>query len=271
MTSDNPPVVANIPPRLTHSVSENVRWGVSDIGWAIGALALSVVGGLLLSASGIQVDTDAAQFWIGMAGYALIVVVIVQASYRKGQRSLKKDFFLAFRPIDLLIGLGAGIGARILSVLFVLAAVSLTDNVPENGNLVLSDEPLWIVLNGFVLAVFVGPFVEELLVRGLVLQAVRNIVLRWRNRPQPAEPAQQKRALWISVLVSAVVFSLLHSGQSDDVTVVLALGLSTFTLGVINAWLVYATGRLGSAIVSHVVFNGSSVVLAVVAGGLLSV
>jgi len=269
MTSNNAPAVADIPPHSGHAVPASVHWGLGEVGLAIGALVLSIFAGAALSGSGF--DPNALQFWVGIAGYALIVLVIVVASYRRGQHSLRKDFALAFRPIDLLIGLGVGIAMRILSVIFVLLAVALTGNTPENGNLVLSDEPLWVVLNGFLLASLIAPFVEELMIRGLALQAIRNIVLRWRNRVQPAEPAQQKRAMWISVVVSAVLFMLLHSGQSADISVVIALALSTLALGIANALLVFWTGRLGAPIVAHVVFNGSSVLIAVVAGGLLSV
>jgi membrane protease YdiL (CAAX protease family) len=271
MTLDNPPRARHIPPRWRFAVPAAVRWGVSDVGLAIGALVLSLVAGVVLAVPGIRYSPDAAQFVVGMAGYVLIVVVIVRASYRRGQRSLAKDFGLAFRPVDVLIGIGVGLGARVLSVLYVLGAVAATGHTPAAGNLTLSTEPVWIVLNGFLLASFVAPLVEELLVRGLVLQSVRNIVLRWRNREQPAEVAQQKRAVWISVIVSALVFTALHGGQSTDATLVIALGLSTLTLGFVNAWLVYLTGRLGAPIIAHMTFNGSSVLLAVLAGGLLAV
>jgi membrane protease YdiL (CAAX protease family) len=150
---------------------------------------------------------------------------------------------------------------RVVSTVIVLVAVAASGHTPTQGNLVLSPEPLWIALNGFVIAAIVAPFVEELFLRGLTLQAIRNIVLRWRNRVQPAEPAQQKRAWWISIIVSAVLFALLHSGQSADGVVVVALGASTFLLGIVNGVLVYRTGRLGAGIVAHIVFNGSAVLI----------
>jgi membrane protease YdiL (CAAX protease family) len=264
MTSDNPPAAAEIPPSLDYAVPQRIRWGVSDVGLGILALALSVVASLFVG----DLDPNAAQFLLGLGGYALILVVIIRATYRKGQRSLRADFLLAFKPVDLLIGLGVGIGMRIVSTLVVLLAVAVTGHTPESGNLVLSDQSIWIVLNGFVLVVLVAPFVEELLLRGLALQSIRNIVLRWRNRTQPAEFAQQKRAVWISIIGSALLFSLLHAAQSTDATLLIALGLSTFILGVVNGMLVYATGRLGAGIVAHVVFNGSAVLIAVLAGGL---
>lgn len=271
MTLDNPPGTPDIPPRLRFAVPWRVRWGVADVGLAIGALALSVIVGSLLVASGVDWSADAVQFAVGMAGYILVVAVIVRASFSRGQRSLAKDFGLSFRWVDVLIGVGVGIGARILSVLFVIAAVAATGHTPVSGNFSPSDETLWVVLNGFVLAALVAPVVEELLVRGLVLRSVRNIVLRWRGREQPAEVAQQRRGIWISVIVSALVFAALHGGQSTDGTLIIALGLSTFSLGFINAWVAVATGRLGAPIIAHVTFNASAVLLAVLADGLLKV
>lgn len=236
-----------------------VRWGIGDVGLAISALALSLIVGSLVA------TTDATAFAVSLAGYLLIVAVIVQASLRRGQRSLRLDFGLAFRPVDLLIGLGVGLGMRVVSTLIVLAATAATGSTPARGNLVLSADPLWLVLNGFVVAALVAPFVEELFLRGLTLQAVRNIVLRWRNREQPAEPAQQRRAIVISTIVSAALFTLLHSGQSTDATVIIAIAGSTFLLGIVNALLVFRAGRLGPAIVAHIVFNGSAVLIGALA------
>lgn len=269
MTSENPPALRDIPPRLRFAVPKAVRWGSADVGWAIGALVVTLLAGAVLTASGASFDRDAVQFGLGLVGYALIVGVIALASFRRGQRSLTKDFGLAIRPIDLLIGLGVGLGARLLSTIYVLLTVAATHHTPAAGNFTLSTKSVWIALNGILLASIIAPFVEELLVRGLVLQTVRNIVLRWRNREQPAEVAQQRRALWISAIVSALIFMLLHAEQSADATVVISLALSTFTLGLANAWLVFATGRLGAGIVAHIVFNGSSIVAALVVGGAL--
>jgi len=248
-------MTSNNPPALQHSVPTKVRWGVGDVGLAISALGVTIVVGSIIG------TTDAAAFAVSLGGYLLILAVIVHASFRRGQRSLARDFFLRFRPIDLVIGLIVGSLARTLSALLVIGLVALTGHTPTQGNLVLSPEPLWIVLNGVLIAALVAPFVEELFLRGLALQAVRNIVLRWRNRVQPAEPEQQKRAIVISVIVSSVLFALLHSGQSADAVVAWAIALSTLLLGAVNAVLVYTTGRLGPAIVAHIVFNGSAVVL----------
>jgi len=248
-------MTSNNPPALQHSVPTSVRWGLADVGLAVSALGLTIVVGSIVG------TTDSAAFAVSLGGYLLILAVIVHASLRKGQRSLARDFFLRFRPIDLVIGLIVGSLARTLSALLVIGLIALTGHTPTQGNLVLSPEPLWVVLNGVLIAALVAPFVEELFLRGLALQAVRNIVLRWRNRAQPAEPEQQRRAIVISVIVSSVLFALLHSGQSADAVVAWAIALSTLLLGAANAVLVYTTGRLGPAIVSHIVFNGSAVVL----------
>jgi membrane protease YdiL (CAAX protease family) len=260
MTDQNAAKSRDIPPYYTESVPPSVRWGVAEVGLAIGALVLSIATGSVIALAA-SADPDAAGFVVGLVGYALVVLVIVFASFRKGQRSLVRDFRLAFRPIDLVIGLAVGIGMRIVSTLVVLLAVWLSGETPSTGNLRLSDSPVWLVLNGVLITVIIAPFVEELLFRGLVLQSIRNIVLRWRLREQPAEAAQQRRAVWVSVLVSSLVFGALHLVQVTDATLGVAIGFTTVALGVVNALVVYRTNRLGAAIVAHVVFNGSAVLL----------
>jgi membrane protease YdiL (CAAX protease family) len=266
VTDDNAPTAVDIPPRLLRTAPRSVRWGLSDVGLALLALLGAVVVNSVLAATGLA--TELSSFALAMLGYGLIVLVIVRATYRKGRRSLREDFGVAIRPIDLLIGLGAGIGLRVLSYVFVLLAVAITGHAPTEGNYVLSGDIVWALLSGILLASIVAPIVEELLMRGLLLQSVRNIVLRWRNREQPAEPAQQRRAIWISTIVSAIIFALLHAYQSTDAALGIALGLSTFTVGLVNALLVFATGRLGAGIVTHIVFNGSAIAIALLASGL---
>lgn len=250
---------------LAWSVPHAVRWGYPHVIAAIAVFVIIVGGVFVLARLGLAVDADAAGFVASITAYALVALVVVHASYRRGQRSLRKDFLLAFRPVDLAIGLGIGVMARVLSVLFGIIVIIATGHIPEQGNLVLSPEPLWIVLNGIILASLVAPFVEELLVRGLVLQTVRNSILR-RSAEQPAPRSRQTRAVVVSVLVSSLIFSALHLYQSADWVFLLILGVSTFMFGVLNGVSVYLTGRLGSAIVAHIVFNGSSVLLLILLG-----
>jgi membrane protease YdiL (CAAX protease family) len=259
---ENRPSEARIPAALRHGVPVQVRWGLTDVGWSVLAFLLAItVGAAVVS---LPVDPDAASFGLGLLGYAVVVAVIVRASYRRGQRSLRADFGLALRPVDVPLGIAVGVLAQLASALYSTVAVAIAGYSPTTGNVRLSDDALWLVLTA-VLTVVVAPIVEELWFRGLVLGAVRNTVLRWRGRTQPAEPAQQRRAIGIAALASALLFMALHSGQSADAVVTWVLALSTLTVALLNAVLVVWTGRLGAGIVAHVTFNAVSVGFALAA------
>lgn len=261
MTTDNPPAASRIP----YAVPSRIRWGLVDCVMVVAAfLTAVVIGGLTL---GLPLSADARQFWLGLLGYALMTAVVVYASFARGQRSLTADFRLAIRPVDVPIGLATGLGMRLATIGLTDAAIAVTGHSPDAGNYTVPTSTVWLWLSGVLLASVIAPFVEELVVRGLVLQSVRNLVLRWRGRAQPAEPAQQRRAMWISVVVSAIVFALLHAGQSTDALVITILAVATLALGVLNALLVYRTNRLGAGIVAHMTFNGSAIALAVLLPG----
>ena len=109
-----------------------------------------------------------------------------------------------------------------------------------------------------------GPFVEELLFRGLILRATRYAILRGRHRarPQPAPRRIQVRAAVVAVLVNSALFAGLHLYQAPgDPALFISLALVTLTVGILHSVIVIVTGRLGAAIVSHVVGNGIAVAL----------
>jgi len=94
---------------------------------------------------------------------------------------------------------------------------------------------------------------------------VRYAVLRGRRRtprPQPAPEAVRRWAVAISLVVSAVLFSAFHVHETfTDPPLLIALGLGFVGVGLLHGWVTIATGRLGAAIVSHVLFNGSATLL----------
>ena len=239
--------------------SSRVRWGWPDVLLGLGAFILSLVlGVVVLFIVRIDVnDVDAVgtfSFASAVISYAAIVAVVVVASRRKGLGTLAADFGLRFRPIDILIGLGLGIVAKIFAVALTVVTIQVTNHSPESGNFELSSSPLWIVLNGFVVAALVAPFVEELFFRGLVLRAANNRVLR--------RGGTAARAVTTAILASSLSFALLHLYQSPDVTLLIILGGSTLFIGVVNSRVTLSTGRLGAAIIAHAFYNGSSVVFA---------
>lgn len=200
-------------------------------------------------------DPNAFSFWFSLASYAVMVVFLIVVSVRRGQRSFAKDFNLRFKPIDLAIGLGVGLLAKVLGVVFVLIAMAITGSVPEGSNVQLGDDKVWAALTGILIASLLAPLVEELFFRGFVLNGVRNAVLRNRGA------AASTRAVVLAVLVSATAFAVLHLQPIFDPTLLITLALSTFAFGALNALITLRTKRLGAAIVAHVFFNGSSIAL----------
>lgn len=237
-----------------------VRWGWWDVIYSFAAFFLVLTLGITAVVV-LQLGEDSADafgFISGIVTYAALIAVIVRASKRKGLGTLAADFGLRFRWIDLPLGLAAGLAAKVFTFVLTAIAVTATNHTPEQGNFVLPSVPLWMVLNGILIATLVAPLTEELLFRGLVLRAARNRVLRFGGSPVRA-------AVW-AIACSSVLFALLHLIQSTDVTLLIILGGSTLVLGAINSAIAIATGRIGAPIIAHVFYNGSSVLLAMALG-----
>ena len=243
--------------------NSRVRWGWRDALLGLGAFILSLVLGVVVLVP-LRIDVNEVDavgtfsFASAVISYAAIVAVVVLASRRKGLGTLAADFGLRFRPSDILLGLGLGIAAKVFAFVLTVVAVSVTNHTPESGNFELSTSPLWIVLNGFVVAAVIAPVVEELFFRGLVLRAANNRVLR--------RGGTAARAVTTAIVASSLSFAALHLYQSPDVTLLIILGGSTLFIGVVNSRVTLRTGRLGAAIIAHALYNGSSVVFALLQG-----
>ncbi|GAB3537034.1 hypothetical protein GCM10027403_19860 [Arthrobacter tecti] len=202
--------------------------------------------------------------WTAMLG------VSVYASRRHGFRSLTRDFGLRFRWVDLAIGLGVGVAARII-LAFILAVITLLWPLEEgeviqgNAEQFVTGDTVWLIVNGVLGGVLIAPFLEELFNRGLVLRGLQNALWLRRTGPkgQAVTPAVQRRSLMtstvIAVLASSLAFGLLHTGAVADLRSSIYLLLSTFVVGLVCGVLTVITRRLGAAIVTHVVFNGTGV------------
>jgi membrane protease YdiL (CAAX protease family) len=174
-----------------------------------------------------------------------LLAAVLIFSFLLGSRSLSRDIGLRFRPLDLLWGLTVGVIARVLATVLEIAAYGQMSSAGA-----ILDEPthdLWWVFVVIVAPVLVSPFIEELFFRGLLLRAVSGAA---------AENGAAKRwALGIAVSVSAVTFALIHLINAGSPTAALVIGLSTLLFGLGAGALAAATGRVGGAIVAHVVFN----------------
>lgn len=145
---------------------------------------------------------------------------------------------------DLIIGVSTGVGMQLLSVGVGLYIQSLGVDGKQlgNTNIVTDMSSTWMPLM-IVAATFGAPIIEEIFFRGLFVSVIH---ARWGT--------------FASVLLSAIGFGLMHA-QGSPVTMIYTV-LSTGVLGAILAVVRLLTGRLGTTIVTHIVFNSLGVCLA---------
>ncbi|MCD9623254.1 CPBP family intramembrane glutamic endopeptidase [Rhabdothermincola salaria] len=175
--------------------------------------------------------------WVGFVGWPMV------ATYRKGQRSLARDFGLQVRWIDVGWGLLGGLGALAVSVAGgLLWTIISGDESPTNADFLPSSPGLLGALALWFLVGVATPVAEELFFRGLMLRAVGR---RW--------------GLPAGVALSSIVFGFFHANAlSFSGLFIVAV---TASYGAVFALLVVrAEGRLGPAIVAHAVVNSVAVV-----------
>nr|WP_262904866.1 CPBP family intramembrane glutamic endopeptidase [Hymenobacter pini] len=85
---------------------------------------------------------------------------------------------------------------------------------------------------GFLMLCIVAPVLEELLLRGVVLQG---LLRNFPNRP------------WIAIGQSALIFGIMHMNPPQS--------LATFGLGLLMGWLYYRTRSLWLCMGAHFVNN----------------
>lgn len=218
------------------------RGGPSAIaaGGLVAAVALTIVVQLLAERR-LIVDGAA----ITALGYAAFWVPFSAAviAWRRGRRLLR------FHPVDVLLGLGVGLIARALATavefaVYGTASPAVFPRAMPSGFADAALQVFALVIAPLVLA----PVIEELFFRGVVIDALR-------GRSTMRGPAA------IAVLTSAAIFALLHLLGVSSVPAALAGGLSTFALGLGTGILAVTTGRLGGAVIAHVVFNATIVLL----------
>jgi hypothetical protein len=184
---------------------------------------------LLLSEAGL---------WTGLLGTCAVT------SHRYGTGRVRADFRLRFRWVDLAIALGAALAARCFAA---FALVPFIHVLRSAGN---PDKSLYDITNVgalgwtvLVLLTCVGaPLFEELFFRGL-LQG--QLVGRF--------------GVWIGIAATAVIFGAVHIAN-DPGTAGLLLALSVGAGGIVFGVVRHLTGRLGSSMATHSLFNAIAVV-----------
>jgi hypothetical protein len=180
-----------------------------------------------------------AGLWTGL------LATCVVTSRRYGTASVRADFRLRFRWSDLAIGLGAALVARCFASVVLVPFLHVLRSV---GN---PDKSLYDITNvgalGWIVLVVVtcvgAPLFEELFFRGLL-------------QGQLVERFGAGRG----IVVTAVVFGAVHIANDPGVAgllLALSVGASGIVLGVVR----HSTGRLGSSMVTHSLFNAVALVV----------
>lgn len=190
-----------------------------------------------------------------MLSYAVVwvpfVAAVVVACFMRGTRSLARDIRMRITLLDVFLGVGAGLLARAVAGIIEIVA---TGRMVGMG--VTFGEPVydgWWLFGTVLAPVLIAPFIEESFFRGLLQRSVLRVsALRLPPRAATA----------LSIVVSAALFALLHLTQATNPTAALILGLSAFVVGLAASLIAGLSGRIGGAIVAHIVFNGTLVLAA---------
>jgi len=190
-----------------------------------------------------------------LLSYAVVwvpfVVAVAVACFARGTRSLSRDIGLRITLLDVFLGVGAGLLARATAGIIEIAITGHMVGLGVTFGETIYDG--WWLFGTILAPVLVAPFIEELFFRGLLQKSVLQASTRRMSRTP---------ALALSVVLSAALFALLHLMQAANPTAALILGLSAFVFGLAASLIAAFTGRIGGAIVAHIVFNGVLVLTA---------
>jgi membrane protease YdiL (CAAX protease family) len=189
-----------------------------------------------------------------LSGYLLVwlplVVTLLVVGLTPRWRLVTSAVRWSIRPIDLLWGAAAGFVLRIaVSSLEILFYGGLPATAGGAVPLDTVDQVLFFVV-ALLAVVALAPIIEELFFRGLVLPSVIGTLRGGR---------------WIAVVISGVFFAILHLLVVTTVAQAIVVGVGTLLVGLVTGSLAILTGRLGPAIVAHVVFNTSILALGLTA------
>ena len=163
--------------------------------------------------------------WTLVTGYLLITVLFFGKGY------VKLSFGRIEKPMVWpAVGMSVLIAASQAFVLF--SALSLLDVDPLfQGDELERRQQFFSGIAGALNACIFGPIMEEICFRGLVLDGL----LKTRCRP------------WLAILISALLFALLHGLGANFVTALL--------FGILVGWLYWRTGSIIPGIIIHITNN----------------
>lgn len=225
-----------------------MRWGIGDViaAFAIG-LAVSVVAGVLVVDPDHPNRPNTLIVLVCAQNFAIIAWLALVAR-RKGTGSLASDFGLQLRrPASAwfsdLPWFFAGIGLQLVALVPIGILEEIYGHTARQDVVKTADRATGWQVPALALAiVLLAPLTEELLFRGTLLRSLLRKV----------SPA-------VAVLISAVVFGLVHALGDPSVGTVIALP-AIVLLGVVSGYQAARTGNLARSILLHVGFNALSVV-----------
>ncbi len=163
--------------------------------------------------------------WTLVTGYLLITVLFFGKDY------VKLSFGRIEKPMVWpAVGMSVLIATSQAFVLF--SALSLLDvDLLYQGDELERRQQFFSGIAGALNACIFGPIMEEICFRGLVLDGL----LKTRCRP------------WLAILISALLFALLHGLGANFVTAML--------FGILVGWLYWRTGSIIPGIIIHITNN----------------
>jgi membrane protease YdiL (CAAX protease family) len=210
---------------------------------------------LLVALGGLVVAGILSVRWMGITAPAslrqLVDLVVLSASFVAATAiaiavaaspGFTVRVLLRWRWTDLALGLGAGL---VIRAVLELSAPTTGTLLAGFGGVTLAD--VAVLALGVA---FVTPIVEELFFRGVVVAALHDVFA----------PLGRLIAGITAVVVSTAVFAGMHIVATGGVVTWGAL-LSPLVVGVGCGILFVLTGRIGAAIVAHVVSNAIGVAL----------
>jgi membrane protease YdiL (CAAX protease family) len=221
-----------------------ITWGIGDVvaAWFAG-LAVSVVASAFV---GVHTSpTELAALVIAQDGTMVVWLAVV--ARRKGLGSLEADFGLRFVPRGKpwwgdVSWFFAGVGLQLVWIPAIVLLQEVHGTVAKQEAVRIASRSSGLAVPLLFLAIgLLAPITEELLFRGALLRSLmRKTTPGW------------------SVLVSALVFGLVHFGDPSIGTLIALPAI--VSLGVVSGYQAAKTGDLSRSIMLHVGFNTLSLI-----------
>ncbi len=211
------------------------------------AIALIALGVGVLGGTALVTFVNAA--WAPLAATVLLWVAMLVAIVYAFVRS-RPAGLLGFRAQDLVFGLGIGLLLRLVQG-WVDVATGGTGAFPTYPTIGGTLPNGWL-FNDVIATVVIAPVIEEFFFRGVILVALYTLLRR---------PVGKIVAAAVAAVASTGIFVLVHAlGGALAVDQVISLTV----VGLVCASLVLLTGRIWPAVLAHMVYNGTYVVLALI-------